>query len=255
MSFNKATVLITGASSGIGKAFAKNLANKGANLIITSRTENELIKLAEELESGNPGIWVKVIPVDLSQVDGAKKLFSNILDRGLCVDFLINNAGFGKSSEFTDESFETYHRMLLLNINALVELTYYLIPEMIKKNKGGIINVSSTAAFQPIPCQAVYGASKSFVLNFTEALSEELLDTKIRIMALCPDNTQTNLKKIANANTSGITPPSASEVVSIALDAYANNRLYSIPGYTDFLKSLMSRFIENKSIPLEHGLV
>lgn len=243
LNFKNKTVLITGASSGIGKEFATNLANEGANLILTARSKEELNKLARQLESLHPDIWVKTIPVDLSELNGVNKLISSINDQKLSVNYLINNAGFGKFCEFADESFETYNKMIMLNINALVELTYRLLPKMISRNSGGIINVASTGAFQPLPYQAVYGASKAFVLHFSEALSGEVLNSNIRILALCPGVTESNFMKNANADTTKMKFSTAESVVSSALNAFAKNKIYTVSGLGNYLQSLIPRVV------------
>lgn len=246
LNFENTTILITGASSGIGKEFAKQLASKGANLILTARTHSDLINVAEELESEHTNIWTKTIPADLSELNGSRKLFEKISDLGLSVDYLINNAGFGKFCEFSGESFETYHKMLMLNINALVELTHLCLPAMINKNSGGIINVASIGSFQPLPYQTVYGASKAFVLSFSEALSGELLNTEIRVMALCPGTTESRFMENASADTSNMNLAPASKVVSSALTAYAKNRMYTVSGKINYLVSLIPRLVTRK---------
>lgn len=246
LTFKNKTVLITGASSGIGKEFAHQLANQNANLIITARTTSDLIELANTLQSENSDIWVKTISVDLSEANGAQLLFSGVGDMGLSVDFLINNAGFGQFCEFSDETFSNYHEMMMLNMHALVELTHLFIPHFIEQNSGGVINVASTGSFQPLPYQAVYGACKAFVLSFSEALTGELLDTNIRVMALCPGVTESNFMKRANADTSGMTFLSAKKVVNTALSAYGKNRVYVVSGCVNYLTSLIPRFISRK---------
>jgi short-subunit dehydrogenase len=246
LNFENTTVLITGASSGIGKEFAKQLASKGANLVLTARTHSDLIKLAQQLESDHPNIWIKTIPADLSDLNAPRKLFEKINDLGLSVDYLINNAGFGKFCEFSAESFDTYHNMLMLNINALVELTHLCLPTMINKNCGGVINVASIGSFQPLPYQTVYGASKAFVLSFSEALTGELLDTNIRVMALCPGTTESRFMENANADTSNMNLAPASKVVSSALTAYAKNRMYTVSGTINYLVSLIPRLVTRK---------
>jgi len=165
---------------------------------------------------------------------------------GLSIDYLINNAGFGKFCEFSGESFETYHKMLILNINALVELTHLYLPAMKDKNSGGIINVASIASFQPLPYQAVYGASKAFVLSFSEALSGELLDTNIRVMALCPGATESRFMENANADTSKMHLAPASEVVRDALTDYDKNKIYTVSGKFNYLQSLIPRVVSRK---------
>ena len=246
VNFENKTILITGASSGIGKEFAKQLASKGANLILTARTRSDLINLAQELESEHTNIWIKTIPADLSELNSARTLFEKINDSDLSIDYLINNAGFGKFCEFSGESFETYHKMLMLNINALVELTHLCLPTMMNKNTGGIINVASTGSFQPLPYQTVYGASKAFVLSFSEALAGELLDTDVRIMALCPGTTQSRFMENANADTTNMNLAPANKVVSSALTAYAKNRMYTISGTINYFFSLIPRLVSRK---------
>ena len=246
LNFENTTILITGASSGIGKEFAKQLASKGANLILTARTHSDLINLAEELEHEHTNIWIKTIPADLSELNGSRKLFEQINDLGLSVDYLINNAGFGKFCEFSGQSFETYHEMLMLNINALVELTHLCLPTMINKNSGGIINVASIGSFQPLPYQTVYGASKAFVLSFSEALTGELLDANIRVMALCPGTTESRFMENANADTSKMDLAPASEVVRAALINYGKNKMYTVSGKMNYLMSLIPRLVSRK---------
>lgn len=246
LNLENTNILITGASSGIGKEFAKQLASKGANLILTARTHSDLISVAQELEREHRNIWIKTIPADLSELNGPKKLFEQINDLGLSVDYLINNAGFGKFCEFSDESFETYHKMLMLNVNALVELTHLCLPAMVNKNSGGIINVASIGSFQPLPYQTVYGASKAFVLSFSEALTGELLDKNIRVMALCPGTTESRFMENANADTSNMNLAPASKVVKSALAAYEKNRMYTVSGKINYVVSLIPRLFSRK---------
>ena len=165
---------------------------------------------------------------------------------GLSVDYLINNAGFGKFCEFSGESFETYNKMLMLNINALVELTHLCLPAMKNKNSGGIINVASIGSFQPLPYQAVYGASKAFVLSFSEALTGELFDTNIRVMALCPGTTESRFMENANADTSKMNLAPASEVVRAALTDYDKNKIYTVSGKINYLMSLIPRVVSRR---------
>lgn len=135
ISFNGKTVLITGASSGIGEAFAKKLASENANLIITARSKEKLLSLAGELESAH-SIRVLVYPMDLSEPGGAKNLFDKIKESGLSIDVLINSAGFGKGGKFLDTETKLYKSMIMLNVNSLVELCYLCLPEMLQKNEG-----------------------------------------------------------------------------------------------------------------------
>lgn len=246
LNFENTTILITGGSSGIGKEFAKQFASKGANLILTARTHSDLLYLAQDLRSEYKNILIHTISADLSELNGPKELCEKINDLGLTVDYLINNAGFGKFCEFSGESFETYHEMLMLNINALVELTHLCLPVMKAKNSGGIINVASIGSFQPLPYQAVYGASKAFVLSFSEALTGELLDTNIRVMALCPGTTESRFMENANADTSKMNLAPASEVVRAALTDYNKNKIYTVSGKINYLMSLIPRVVSRQ---------
>ncbi|MGJ8673119.1 SDR family NAD(P)-dependent oxidoreductase [Rubritalea sp.] len=246
LNFKNTTVLITGASSGIGKEFATQLANKGANLILIARTQSDLTKLEEELECQCTDIWIKTIATDLTRPNSSRNLVAQINGLGLSVDYLINNAGFGRFCEFSEECFEIYHNMLMLNINALVELTHLCLPRMRAKNTGGIINVASIGSFQPLPYQAVYGASKAFVLSFSEALTGELMDTNVHVMALCPGTTESRFMEKANADTSKMRLAPACDVVNSALVAYEANRMYTVSGTMNYLMSLIPRFVSRK---------
>ena len=240
--FEGSMALVTGASSGIGKCFARELAQRGANLIITARSKGELEKLANELRQ-QFRVSVHVIAADLAMPDAARQLFTEIQSRKLSVDFLINNAGFGKWAHFLGEQLETYDQMLSLNIDALVQLTYLFIPNMLAQKRGGVINVASTAAFQPLPYIAVYGASKAFVLNLTEALAGEYRNTGVRFLALCPGNTATNFTMVANADTTGMPSSTPEYVVKSGLDAFAKNQNYHIPGLSNFLTAQLPRLL------------
>ncbi|WP_133471977.1 SDR family NAD(P)-dependent oxidoreductase [Paraglaciecola marina] len=248
MNFANKTILITGASSGIGKEFATQLASKGANLIITARSEHELNVLSQQLTTRHNNIWVKVIPLDLLLPDSPKMLFTAIQDMGLSVDYLINNAGFGKFCHFEEASFDTYQNMLTLNIHALTELCYLFLPAMKQTNSGGIINIASTASFQPLPYQAVYGASKAFVLNFSEALTGELLGSQVKVMALCPGITESNFMSTANADTSTMKFAPASKVVEDGLTAFSKGKIYKVSGLANYLTSLVPRLFSRKQI-------
>lgn len=240
--FEDATVLVTGASSGIGEAFARKLAEKGAKLILTARSEAKLARIADDLREKYQ-ITVQVFPADLSMPDAPRQLFERIKASGLDVDILINNAGFGKWAHFLAEDIDTYRRMLSVNIDALVSLTHLFIPGMLARKTGGVINVASTAAFQPIPYIAVYSASKAFVLSFTEALAGEYRERGVRFLALCPGNTTTNFMATANANTEGMSFASPKEVAEVGLNAFVLGKSYHIQGRANYLTSLLPRVL------------
>ena len=163
------TALITGASSGIGLELAKLFAQSGRNLILVARSETKLNELRTELINKH-SVHVEVIVADLSEVDAAVKLFGEINTRKLVVDILVNNAGFGELGRFSEIETDRQLNMVRLNVVTVMHLTRLLLPEMLKRKSGGILNVASTAAFQPGPNMAVYYASKAFVLSFSEAV-------------------------------------------------------------------------------------
>jgi len=240
--FKGLTVLITGASFGIGEAFAYYLASLGANLVLTARSADKLKLIACELKQ-KYAISVQVFPADLSESAAPWQIFDQIKAAGLNVDVLINNAGFGKWAYFHAVDIESYQQMLTVNINALVRLTYLVLPDMLARGKGGVINVASTAAFQPVPYIAVYSASKSFVLNFTEALAGEYTEKGLNFLALCPGSTDTNFMKVANPeiDTSDENFATPEDVVRSGISAFVKGRKYHVPGVMNYLLSLLPR--------------
>lgn len=188
--------LITGASSGIGEEFAHRYAAQKHDLVLVARTESKLQALAEKLRAEH-GITVTVIPCDLSQPDAAEQLWEETNRAGLEIDVLVNNAGFGTSGDVADESPERLEQEVRLNCLTLTGLTARYLPAMRERQNGTIINIASTAAFQPLPHMAVYGATKAFVLSFTEALWSETRKDGIRVLAVCPGPTDTSFFEIA----------------------------------------------------------
>ena len=190
------TVLVTGASSGIGKALARELAAQGAHLVLVSRNAQRLEQEAEDLKI-RFCVTVHVFPADLSLPENCQKLFEFTQKNHLDVDVLVNNAGLGHYGPFDQASVEDTSAMLDLNVHALTHLTRLYLPGMLQRRTGGILNVGSTAGFQPLPYLSVYAASKAFVLNFTEALWEECNGSGVRIFCLCPGNTLTRFHQTA----------------------------------------------------------
>ena len=182
--------LITGASSGIGEEFAHRYAAQKHDLVLVARTESKLQALAEKLRAEH-GITVTVIPCDLTAPDAAERLWEETNRAGLEIDVLVNNAGFGTSGDVADESPERLEQEVRLNCLTLTGLTARYLPAMRERKNGTIINIASTAAFQPLPHMAVYGATKAFVLSFTEALWSETRKDGIRVLAVCPGSTDT----------------------------------------------------------------
>ena len=195
-SFKGMTALVTGASSGIGKAMARELAGQGANLILVSRSASRLEQEAEDLRI-RFGVSVHVFPEDLERLEERLELFAWIEKSGLTVDVLVNNAGLAHYGPFAEASFEDTGAMLDLNVHALTHLTRLFLPGMLERRKGGVLNVASTAGFQPLPNLSIYAATKAFVLNFSEALWAECSGRGVRIFCLCPGNTRTRFHQAA----------------------------------------------------------
>lgn len=246
-SIKNKTALITGASSGIGEAFAYELAKQGTNLILTARSEDKLDFLASKI-SKEYNVKVNVFAGDLLQKDTPYKLYNQIKEAGLSIDILINNAGFGKWTNFLDESIQQYEDMIEININALVKLCHLVLPDMLQKGDGGIVNVASTGALQPCPYVAAYCASKSFVLNFSEALYGEYHKKGITITALCPGNTTTGFQSVAKANTKGMTADSPEEVAKQGIKALLKNKNFKIVGTMNYVQSFLPRFLTRKAM-------
>lgn len=228
------TALITGASSGIGKAFAQELAAQKTDLVLVSRSAEKLQQLAKQMQEKFK-IQTEVIVQDLTAQGATQSVFNTVSSQGLEIDLLINNAGFGDYGAFAETKLAKQVNMIQLNITALVELTYLFLPGMQKRGQGGIINVSSIAAFQPLPYLSVYAASKAFVLSFSEALWAENQDTGVYILALCPGPTESNFFEVAefpqsfeNKQNKGYA--TAEEVVQDALKALAKNQPRAVTG-------------------------
>jgi len=227
------TTLITGASSGIGEVFARRLAVRGRNVLLVARSEDKLITLCNELGRSN-SVRAQHVAMDLSKAESAGRLFEEVGRRGLTVDTLINNAGFGSFGDFTKLELARELNMIDLNIKSLVELTYRFLIPMRERRQGSIINVASTAGFQAVPFMATYAATKAFVLSFSEALWEENRPHGIKVLALCPGVTDTNFFEAAR----GQKPParvaqSPEDVVDTALRALARGKSHIISGWTN----------------------
>ena len=240
------TALITGASSGIGEAFARLLATQGTDLILVARSKDKLYRLSEELAEKH-GIRADVIVADLSAANAARQVHEEVTGRGLSVDLLVNNAGFGSYGFFGELPLERESQEITLNVTALVELTHLFLPEMLAKRSGAIINVASTAAFQPLPYMAVYAATKAFVLSFSEALWAECRLRGIRVLAFCPGPVDTGFAAAAGfADVSGpkftSNAATAASVAAAAIDALAQDRSYIVPGQENYWLSVSSRF-------------
>ncbi|WP_241494318.1 SDR family NAD(P)-dependent oxidoreductase [Bacillus coahuilensis] len=229
----KNTALITGASSGIGKEFARIHASKGGDLVIIARREDKLLELKHELEK-TYGVQVKVLSKDLTEKAAPKEIYEEVKNSGIEIDYLINNAGFGGRGKFHERDWEQDLAMIQLNILVLTELTRYFLPDFVKRNSGKILNVSSTASLMPGPLQAVYYATKAYVTSFSNAIAEELHDTNVTVTALLPGATESEF-----AQTSGMDQTklfdrtfSPKEVAQDGYDAMLEGKLNVIAGVT-----------------------
>lgn len=246
------TTLITGASAGLGEGFARALAATGEDLILTARRVDRLETLAADLRAKH-GVRVDLFPADLMQADAPATLLAAIADAGLTVDQLVNNAGFGAQGAFADGDAAGQLGMIDLNCRALVALTHGVLPQMIARRSGGILNVASTAAFQPGPWLAVYYASKAFVLSFSEAIHEEVKPQGVRVAALCPGPTRTEFAAVAGLGEGALFKTFASEadaVVRDGLAALAGNQAVRISGAANLLMAqsirLTPRFLARR---------
>ncbi len=232
-----ATALITGASSGLGEEFARQLARESYDLVLTARREERLRAIAEEAKSlGSKR--VDVIALDLSIPGSAEALHRRITDKRIAIDYLVNNAGFGTSGRFAKLPLDRELEEINLNVMAPVALARLFLPAMVELKHGTVINVASTAAFQAIPFMATYGATKAFLLSFSEALAEELRGTGVVVTALCPGATRTEFQQVAGTAESGLHSISfmdAKTVVAQAIDAAKRGKSVKITGLTNLL--------------------
>ena len=249
MTAQPTTTLVTGASSGIGEQFALKLGRRGHHLVLTARSEDKMHALAQRLRAEHPSIAVEVIAADLAEPGSGAALNAELTSRGVDVDVLINNAGFGSHNPVAEEDPDNLAREIQLNCSSLVDLTARLLPAMLKRDRGGVLNVASTAAFQPLAGMAVYGATKAFVLSFTEALWAETRTTGVRVMALCPGATETGFFDAAGKEflTSG--RQSADHVAEFALRAFFNGRGPTVvPGLANKLGATGYRFVPRAAL-------
>jgi short-subunit dehydrogenase len=228
------TALITGASSGIGAAVATELASRGYSLILVARREERLRTLANELSSEHD-VQAEIVVADLSREEERDRLQSELGGRGRAVEVLVNNAGFGHQADFARSPRERMVEMVRVNVEAVVDLTSRFLPQMVERGRGSIINIASTSAFQPLPGSAVYAASKSFVLSFSEAIRTELRGSGVTVTAVCPGPVRTEFMASAEVpgvedRTPGIVWMSAEDIARHAVDGAAHDKRVVVPG-------------------------
>ncbi len=247
----KSTALITGASGGIGMELAKIFARNHADLVLVARSGEKLLELKKSLES-EYGIKVKSITRDLAEKNAAKEIFEQVKAEGIEVDFLINNAGFGDFGLFYRTDWIKEEKMMDLNIKALTHLTKLFLPPMLERKKGRIMNVASTAAFQPGPFWAVYFATKAYVLHFSEAIANELKGSGVTVTALCPGPSASGFETAALAERSGLFKdkklPTAKEVAEFGYNAMMKGKTVAIHGKRNRLLAVSIKLTPRKMV-------
>ncbi len=231
------TALLTGASSGIGRELARQFAAHGYDLVLVARSEGALEQLAADLAREFP-VGATAIACDLSQPNAGRELARTLERRALAIDVLVNNAGFGATGAFAENAADSQLGIVDVNVRALVELTHALWPRILRGGRGGVLNVASTAAFQPGPFMAVYCASKAFVLSFTEALWEEARGSGVHVSCLCPGYTESGFHARAGTDkvrVSRTKAMSAAEVAQLGYRAFQANRRVKIAGLANTL--------------------
>jgi len=244
------TALITGASGGIGEAFARKMAASGYNVILVARSADKLHALEQEL-AATYTITATGLPSDLTDVAAPQAIYDTLQAQALTVDVLINNAGYATYGKFHEAELQKELNMIQLNITTLVDLTHRFLPGMVARKRGRILNVASTAAFQAGPLMAVYYASKAFVLSFSEALANELADTGVTVTALCPGPTASGFQARAAMEESKLVQSGLMTAEAVVERGYAGllaGETVVIPGLYNQLGALAPRFLPRKLI-------
>jgi short-subunit dehydrogenase len=256
------TALVTGASAGIGVDLAECFANDGYHVVLAARTESALRAVADRL-ANTYAIRATPIAADLGVIGGGQRLAEAIKKAGLSVDVVVNNAGYGQAGAFNGSDAAGQLGMIDLNDRALVELTHIYWPTMLASKRGGVLNVASTAAFQPGPLMSVYYASKAFVLSFSEALWEEARDTGVKVSCLCPGPTVSKFRERAGTGKTRLSrtgaPMSSMSVARMGYDAWQDNKRVEITGLRNRLtaslvpflpRTLLLRLVRNLQSPI-----
>jgi uncharacterized protein len=249
MNLDDCNALITGASAGIGREFARQLAGRARSMILVARRDERLIELANHLKRDHPKLVVHVRKADLADLSQLQDFLESLDHQKLEVDLLINNAGLGDSGAFAQSDPARNKEMTLLNVATLTLVTRHFLPPMIAKHHGAILNVSSSAGFLPIPLSAVYAATKAYVTSFSEALRAELYGTGVSVCALCPGPVVTEFQQVAKRE--GVQPDigpqflivTVEQVVRDALAAVEADRPLVIPGFAMKLLMLIARLM------------
>jgi short-subunit dehydrogenase len=245
------TALVTGASTGIGVDLAECLAEDGYDLILAARSESVLSEVAARLSKAH-GVKASTVALDLAVVGAGKKLAEEVKRRGLGVDVLVNNAGYGHAGALTASDLDTQLGMIDLNDRALLELTYLFWNDMLAKKRGGVLNVASTAAFQPGPLMAVYYASKAFVLSLSEALWEEARGTGVHVTCLCPGPTVSKFRERAGTGkvklAKASTPMPSMSVARQGYEGFKRNKRVVITGARNVVMARLVAFLPRRTV-------
>jgi uncharacterized protein len=250
-STNRHTALVTGASGGIGAELARELAAKGHNLVLAARSTAQLETLAAELQTKH-SISAQIVTVDLGKPGAGHALAAELKQRGLTIDVLVNNAGYADFGNLWEADAAKIDGMLTLNMGALTELMHDLIPGMVSRKQGRVLNVASTAAFMPGPLMAVYYASKAYVLSLSEATNEELQGTGVTVSALCPGPTESGFQAAAAMEKSKLVKGkmmSTTTVAEVAIAGMLKGKPVIIPGFKNKLQALTPKLTPRRLIP------
>lgn len=239
--------LITGASAGIGVALARELAAGGANLVLTARRKDRLDQLARELSSSHK-VRTEVFPADLTQPSTAEVIFGFTEERGISVELLVNNAGFGAYGELQTVEPSRLLDMVQVNCGAVVHLTRLYLPQMVERRSGDILILASTAAFQAVPYISTYAATKAFDLLFAEGLAEEMKPYGVRVCALCPGSTESEFAEVAGQDKFKRKAETAEKVARVGLEALAAGKSSVISGLGNYLGALGERLVPRRVV-------
>ena len=248
MTLSGQTALVTGASSGLGAAFARALARRGAALVLVARSEGVLHQTAEQLRGAHGG-RVEVISQDLAQEGAADAVAARLTELGVTVDMLVNNAGFATQGPWETIRPERDHAQVMVNVVAVVDLTHALVPGMLERGAGSVVNVASLGGFQPAPRLAVYAASKAFVLSLGQALAAELGGGGVRVLTVCPGPIDTPFFDVLGSRDAAIGQQVTPEqVVDRALRALERGRTLVVPGWRNALTAHASRLLPRRLV-------
>jgi len=231
MAAEKKTALVTGASSGIGAELARIHAGRGGDLVVVARRRDRLEALKAQLEAAH-GVTVHVLPKDLTQAEAPQQIYDEVRSLGVPVDYLVNNAGFGRRGFFHQQDWAVNEAMIKVNILALAALTRLFVPDMVARHSGRVLNVASMAGFLAGPLNAVYYASKAFVISFSEAIANELRHTGVTVTALCPGPTESEFTRVAQMSDVNLTRTLAStrQVAEAGYNAMLRGKTIIVPG-------------------------